>query len=545
MKCPACGKENPDRTGFCQRCGVLLISPTDQEQKTAGGPAASFGAAAKPETREPAKRMSIKGFIFAVIAAVIVFAAGKVVATGMNSSSGADISSKTASITQYYKPGREIYGLLKNGADTGETIVSGWDHLYPDGSSLDGSVAAFTDWYKNILYIYIGAKMQVVEDAYSYVMSSDGTRLAVIDQDGALTYYNCFNWRKARVADNVSEKGLTMSPNGSALTYTVYDSDRDEYVSYVFKGGSSRQLGRQLVPIGIADMEKYIYCINYDDNGLYVLNSKGKSTKLADDVGSEFLFNRDLSQLIFSSEDSVYVTVSGKEKVRLSGSDMYLRLASPAASMSRDQTGSYYYYSYDITTYGVSSLAGKFYAADGDRLIYINKKWEPVMVADGISSSVFAISKDGGAICYVRNGQLYKVTAKTVSDPVFIADGAAAVQLTSDGKDVYYVDDSGVLWYKSGKKEPVRVADGVDPSIVITSDDHLLFLADCSSDSGVLYSVKDGGKKKKISDDAYDLRVDGDVAYYMSGRSGNDQTGDLYAAVKKDEFRLAVSKVIR
>ena len=538
MRCPSCGKEYSDEYKFCLDCGTALVNEPKAEPKVEY----KYAPEEAPQPQQATVKKNVpKTIIVAALTVIAVIVAVTVISNVL--SSGSDFAFKTTIMKAFYIPDEEVVGLAKNGVNTGVSI----DSTLSGGSSMYGNVYVVPVFSDNTLNVYANDQLKTIEDFSGYKISSDGSKIAVLNADGELNLYDTSTWKKERVATDASDLGLTISPDGASLTYTVYDDD--EYKAYVYKNGSSETIGKRLIPFGIGNSAKYIYCFHSENGGVYVVDEKGNSTKLSGDAGTYYIFNKDRSQMIFTTNDSIYVTVRGGEKIKISGKDNSISLSAPEGAATEFNYYSIFFqsglhasiYTY---TYGVSNLAEKFYITGSNKLIYLDKEWNVTTVASGLSSVTGAISREGKTLCYVKNDRLYKVDSKDPTNSISIADDVISAKVASDGKSIYYVDDSETLWYKNGDKDAKRIADDVD-SMVMTYDDYLLFLADYSysSYSGILYSSKNGGEKSKISDDAYNLSVDGNIAYYMSEYSKSDSTGGLYAAQAKDKFELVENGV--
>ena len=153
--------------------------------------------------------------------------------------------------------------------------------------SMDGSVAVYSA--DDELFVIRGKKTVSVTDEYSSVAISDnGAYVAVLDDDYVLTVYNAKNGESVEIAEDV--QSFAMSPNGKTIAYQV--NDGGDVIGFVYKGQESIELGEDIIPLTIDNSGKYIYCYDRDKDALCVMDTKGNSTKIANDfyMGYTFLF---------------------------------------------------------------------------------------------------------------------------------------------------------------------------------------------------------------------------------------------------------------
>lgn len=281
-------------------------------------------------------------------------------------------------------------------------------------------------------------------------------------------------------------------------------------------------------------IQRNIYCRNIENDGLYITSLKGDSKKLGAGLEHYFVFNKEHTQLIFFVNGSCCVTDKGSDKVKISDSYGYVMMVVP------DFTSIAYSFSnksYDsVITYGIEKLSEHFYSEDNnDNLFYINKDWSTKTIASDVDD--WKINHENSRLYYTKNDSLYRVNNLNDSDAVSIADDVAKFTITSDGKAVYYIDNMDTLWYRKGTKKAKQISNDVY-SLSITHDDYALFITEYSSNSGLLFSSKNGNNKSQISDNAFNVKVTNVATYYYANYNYENYTSDLYGTTTNTTFDL-------
>ena len=178
----------------------------------------------------------------------------------------------------------------------------------------------------------------------------------------------------------------------------------------------------------------------------------------------------------------------------------------------------------------------------------MNEKWESELIEENIlgdESIVCAgVDKTGKNLAYIKNNKLYKIEDGKYKNPYWVADNVIYFAMTSDGEAFYYLDEEGTLWYKKGRKEEKKIADGIhERELYITHDDYILFLTDYSKESGTLYSCYQGKEKKRIADDVSAVSINYKFATYKTNYDYDRGIYDLYGANKGDDFSLILENI--
>ena len=461
--------------------------------------------------------------------------------------------------------------FVRNANDTGLEVTVNSFYSWAMGSALSYQSCIMRSG--DSLMVCYGNKIKFIENVlYQYpygdalCITQDGSKIAVIDNDFRLTVYDCRTWKTYHVADEVTYPGLVWASDGSCMAYSQVKDGMT--VSYIYKDGESVKLGEKCVVIGISDSGEYIYCRSDSEEdsyrstdglwmmgSLYIIDKQGNRTELSNSFSlSSYVFNSDGSQMRFRDDKGINFVVNGILKERVFDYDTI-----PQEIISYS-VGKVWKGSFGAEILGVTNLTGKYYALKKYersnllefKLCYLNDDFSVTEIADDvlIEDNLY-ISRDGSTVCYIIEGQLYRVSAKDLSNPEFIASGVTYAQLTADGTGVYYTDESNRLWYRGGDEEAKFIASDVYISsyrgMIMTRDDYLLFMTDAddtymNSFSATLWSTHDGYEAGKISDDIVGMSVIGDVAFYSRWSAVNHGL-DIYASEKGDNFKLVKTGV--
>ena len=408
------------------------------------------------------------------------------------------------------------YTLLRDD----KIIEEGMDRIYMLTSSMDGSVAVYES--EDELFAIQNSKIVSITDEWSdMTLSVNGASLLVTDYDGVLSIYNTKNGDGTEIAEDV--EWFCVSPDGKTVVYLVYDDG--DYITYLYKGKNSIELGEDLIPVAVSNGAKVIYCIDDEKGSLCTVDTKGNTEKIASNVYDDgFFMNEDHTQMIFQADGKWYATVKGGEKIKLT-SDYNFRI------MTYQYAASFEDYNIDMITYPTSDLRNCFVLVDGD-ISWMNNKWELTKAAKDVEEAY--VSADGKTLVYLKdNGKLLKVTSKKLDKPVELAEDIWSFMPTSDCSAVYYINDDDELFFQKGTGKAKKVSDDVDGGIV-TPGDVFLF----SSDEE-LYSTKNGGKKVKQFEDIYDIAMTGTTIYLWTDYDDGEFT--FSALTKGSKFKEILS----
>ena len=374
-------------------------------------------------------------------------------------------------------------------------------------SSIDGKVTVFTS--EGVLYAVKGKKaVKIAEDVASYSLSLYGDYVVYCTTES--TYYHCkvSNGKATEMFEYSDDEFLVcyaISPNGKNVAYVTVDEEY-EGTLYYFNGKKSTKITkRNAAVVGLSDGGKYIYCVEESKSGktsLISYNKKGKETKIDScDYDDGFCFNLDASEIMFMSNGKTYVSVKGKEPIKVASSD--LELLTPAGVNE----------SHEITEnssfYPVETLFNHVYVS-GNAAYFVSKKESKNIklvkgsdfTLDSSAQYLYYMDKEDLMVLQISKGEKAEDKAK------LIAEEAYFYIVTSDRKLVYYADEDRELYAvngkKGGKSKKVSSDELLAPP-VIDRNDVVYYNADES-----VYAVK-GKKEKKIIDEA----LCGDIGGYV------------------------------
>lgn len=377
-------------------------------------------------------------------------------------------------------------------------------------SSIDGKVTVFTS--EGVLYAVKGKKtVELAEDVASYTLSLYGDYVVYTEKDdGETSYYHCkvSNGKATEMFECSDDEFLVcyaISPNGKNVAYVTVDEEY-EGTLYYFNGKKSTKITkRNVAVVGLSDGGKYIYCVEESKSGktsLISYNKNGKETKIDScDYNDGFCFNLDASEIMFMSNGKTYVSVKGKEPIKVASSD--LELLTPAGVFDSHEISEVSYF------YPVETLFNHVYVS-GNAAYFVSKKESKNIklvkgsdfTLDSSAQYLYYMDKEDLMVLQISKGEKAEDKAK------LIAEEAYFYIVTSDRKLVYYADEDRELYAvngkKGGKSKKVSSDELLAPP-VIDRNDVVYYNADES-----VYAVK-GKKEKKVIDEAFC----GDIGGYV------------------------------
>lgn len=522
MICSKCGQECPDGTKFCTNCGAELKAEevktaAPAEEAKAEAPAEEVKAApveevkkeevkkdeakkeevkaAEPEKKadKPAgekKPFPVKKLVtvaVALVALVLIFVLVKAIVGG---GAGYLTYSKkgTGSIVKYDD---NAYAMTMSGSFKDlKTDITG-EAVY----SADHSVAAFLNGDKELCVLKNGKLIETgFDDVTGVSVSAKGNSVAfftnVKDGVGTLVVYDVNKKKDKEVTDDVYVSGgVVFSQDGKIVAYLAdYESSTDFKGYYCTIGKKPVELGKEKRIVAIGNKAKYIYY--QDDDRLYVKKGKKDGEKLASDISSTVyaFINADGSEFMFTYDDKTYITVKGKEKVKVCNTELDGMLLPQDAVCNYYKSGRVRVYEF-----GVKSFAKQVFLNGSD--LYYVKKLEATKVSGGIYDPV--LSKDGKTIIYLSSSQeVCKMTdfAKGGKKTTLSKDAEAVeFQTDLDCKKIYFVNKDDELYYIKGKKAK-KVSDDAENFVLSPDGSYVYFVLDKED----LYCSKNGGKKSKM-----------------------------------------------
>lgn len=517
MQCKNCGTINTENSKFCKRCGEKIVDATPN--------------ADKKKVNKILRRTIFLIFIVLLVCCILGF-------LKENEKKVCSVENTIIGYIGTEDNSSYIVDTNKKIVINGISDIRGWKKT---ACSMDGATSVYLLNDNSLIMVQDASVIEVAEGVQSFAFADNGNKIAYCDMDNALLLYDCESMLVEKIANRVSEDNFKLSPQGKAVTYVDQEA---ESKLCVYFNETVYEIGEDLLPIALPDNAKYIYCYNTQNDGIYVKYLNGESKKLATNNGWIFILNKEHTQLQFLSNDSWFVSDEGEDKIKLfdncnSGISLSATLTGNVINeMCYGQMGTY--------VRGISDLTDAFYVSTDSNntinLYYVDKEWNGVLIEEDIART--GIDKTGKDIFYIKDNRLFKIEDGKYKNPFFVTDNVKDFVVTSDGEEIYYIDNEDTLWYKKGRNDAKRIADEVSNNyFCITYDDYVLFLTDYSNGVGILYSSYRGKEKERIADDVIKVTVSKKFVEYRTNYDYETETSDLYGANNKTDFTLILEKV--
>ena len=477
MFCPKCGASLEDGARFCPDCGSVIEAPAEETptEPVYEEPVVTEAPAETPAPEagytpaaEPAKKSSFLDKL-PVSPKILGICAGALVAVIL------------------------LIVLLTSGGGASGAYTFTEPQLFATAN--DGTVYVY--WFDQ------NTNKKVTEDCAGYYTFSQDGSVLVYTQEGDEGYdlYIYKGGKSTKIASEVSTGNICISPNGSAIGFSTYDSDEGEYKGYIYDG-KINELGKNKVPVAVTNGASLVYLEK--DGSLYVQKKYNEDSrvKLADSA-SRVLFNIDLTEvLVYDGEKTVYSAKGGEKQTALKFSPTIVYPNSLLIEADSPSTG---------TVYGVKSFIGNyFYNRDDAKIVRLNKDMSTTAVAKSVSSYQYQVAKDGKTIIFMKDDQVKKVNG-TAKEPesVKIVDEVEGFAATGDCKMIFYSQDGEVYAVKSSGGKGQKVSDEIEAG-ALYKDNTFLYSVD-----EVLYSST-GGKGQKLAsfdDDISNIYTKGKIIF--------------------------------
>jgi hypothetical protein len=513
-KCKNCGAAVPVKTKFCAACGTeadhtasLETSSTDKAN----------------ELKAMALNFNYKKFIKPAIAVVAVLIVA-IVAINIFSPDKYEQVKGTVYITQSH----DSVIIIPNGRSRVE--IEG--HLISNMRSLDERIAAalINEEYDRFntdgsaLYLITDRPQFISNGVYLFWLAASGNAVAYVKERdtaaGTAELWLFSGGKNTRISRDFSlfnSNNFAISPDGKAVAFVTTDGDRHTGVVW---NGRLHELGRDITPVAISNKARFIYYFRNDAFFVQKGTSGDNRERLGDasDV-STIHANKDLSQIVFTSNARSFISRKGGSRESLSGNVSYF--ITPNGTPMQFNT--------NILFYGISSFANTFYLNRDDSIVYIDRKFETNNVVRNVN--FINLARDGKTLTYLSRMSIYKVNGTNANaEPQTIVErGVTSLIATADGKAVFFVNDIDELFYQRGTGRPVMVSNyftnsGRALNIALFQGDTLFFINDDElfSSSGNRARAISGinGSVQGVSAGQFAVFVtsndDGDTLHYRS-----------------------------
>ncbi len=520
--CSYCRTENEDQEMTCTQCG-LSLETAQQKEETVPAPK-------KKKTLLPI----ILGAVALVLVAILVVVF--VLPNGAEMESDYMFPDTTLLVTNNLSETETI--LVANADKIGEPFA-GYFSYTGDLVSLDGNVQLLYGSDKNI-YVATkeGISKSIGKSGY-FNLALSGKAAVYLDAENKLYLQSIPVKDEPVLLCEQAATGFAISPDGNSVAYVKEEGE--ESILYVYHQGKHTKIGRDLKPRAISNDAQYIYCSSISAYGFYLADLSGNVTQMAEGPRNFYILNKDHTQLIFCGDGKWQVIDHGERKeilnlINFAMASIETYMVIPMGAFSK---GEFYG---NILTYGVDSLAGKYYLGNGrNTLCYVNENWEAKEVSSKLTGKSYGLSYDGSVLCYAEDNTIFKIKNAEIDKKEKIAENVISFVMTSDGSAVYYHDTNLALWYQKGTEKAVKLADSVY-SFYITHDDYVLFLCNDAMQYGEkseLYAVKDGKEPELISEEVHHVYTTATATYYYAFQEEDaDYAYDLYGTEKGIDFKF-------
>lgn len=557
MICSKCNHENPDGAAFCQNCGAALtgtepapeaaaeekpaepgsepVQTESPETDSAGAPAAAAEAGTEERATGKKDKKVVTGIVLVACLVVLCLIVGVAVLIGTAVSGNKKYTEREAYIYGEYlsaddKTVFSYNAKLVDAVEGKASIV-----LRSSDGACAIAVLENSEGDPSALYCITkkgAAKMTDDVSGYSScAISADGKYATYVDRDNTMYRYQVKSGKSEKIADGILSYGMVLSPNGKIVLYCTEtnaepsDGDGDgtgsagtEMALHYWKNGKTGKLGKNLIPISVSNNGKYIYAVNLDMD-VYSMSLKGDDRSKIDSGIDSILLNRDGTEALISADGKYYLSVKGKEKVKIGTVS-----AIGVPILPNDCNNTVYSQYYPIKSFLNAPLIYRKDLNDDWSLGYIEKdgkEYEIVKVASDVSN---VTTPDGKVVYYMKDDTLCRIKLKENAKAEELTDEVVSYKLTDSGKYIYLLNEDDALCRLKGTKL-LKVADDVES----TSDyclvgDGVLFMVDYSSGSneGCLYYSKNGKSKKLITEEASEISSNGINEFGWYRNSGGD-----------------------
>lgn len=525
-KCEYCNTENNDQATHCEKCGISLEAQQPELKQEA-----------IPVKKKKKLLPIILGAVALVLVAVLVVVF--VLPNGAAMESDYMFPDTTLLITNNLSETESV--LVADADKVGDSFAGSLSSM--EKNSLDGNVELLVGSDKNI---YVATKDGISSSIGSggYLdLAISGKAAVYLDAENKLYLQSIPVKGEPVLLCEQAGTSFAISPDGNSVAYVKKEGE--ESVLYVYHQGEHTKIGNDLKPRAISNDAQYIYCSSISAYSFYLADLSGNLTQMAEDAHNFYILNKDHTQLIFCGDGEWHVIDHGEKKeisnLRNSTvASIDLFMADPFFASSKGE--GYGSSSSSLVTYGVESLAGKYYLANGwDTLCYVNENWEAQEVSSMLTGKSYGLSYDGSILCYAEDNTIFKIENEEIDHKEKLAENVISFVMTSDGSAVYYHDTNMALWYQKGTEKAVKLADSVY-SFTLTHDDYALLLCNDAMKFGErskLYAVKNGSEPELIATDVYYAFTSATATYYYAFQEEDaDYSYDLYGTEKGIDFEL-------
>ena len=465
MFCPNCGTKLEEGAVFCTNCGTRVEDSASQAaakpQEEASNDSVDAAAEAEavntnipeensqgsqpqneeafyqqPEKGKKFLKKNFRGIIGAVAAIVAVILIVKIVASLF--------SGTPDSVIAVYDEENEVSTIYLNSKKVAD--VDGEAGIY---YNMDKSAFYILDGEDTAYYLK-GKKLQkVMSGCQEIIIANHDEAALLVDEDDVLSRYN---GSKLEEISDEEVAAAAISGDGKNYAYTIYDDDY-ESVTYIGSKPGKETKVKDVVGILMSENGDYLYGSD-DEYNLVSVSKKGETTTLGKDIDNLVGLNEDGTEIMFVSDGKTYVSVKGKEKVKVSGGEVMLVTGKESDSVLTN-------YFYPVKTFKKTVA---YVSDDGDYdICLLSGKYEAEKIVGGVST-ICGVNDDASKVYYIDGSDLYYAKVKKDAKGKELAGdvSGSSVWMSDDCKDIYYVDDDGRLCYIKGTGKGKTVDDDLE-----------------------------------------------------------------------------------
>ena len=538
MKCTQCSQENQSDAVFCKACGQALTRENVEESAAVSDEVANEASNTAAENANAVTVQSNKAKFSGKLAiligsSILVFALIIVVVVALTSAS-LNSNNETSSLVNFitngfsagttdnnyvtisylYNDDTERTTVLVNEAITDITFS---DSVFQVHSNLAGDVNAVLTSDHALYHVTAKKAERIAYDIEYFAVANKGNIVVFTDSDSTLYLYNGEKNLKTKIADDVEHGNFAISPDGKIVSYT---SDDD---LYLYARSEAKYIAGSMESISVTN-GGMIYALK--GNALYSCTIKEGASKVASDIRAIRMTNNDASEILFASDNKMYISINGGEKIKVGNYDYLRPSVSNVLYRNNYATG---------VEYGIDSLLNILYLSPEGDLLYFNNKFETTKISSKVKGYPKLTSNN--SVFYLNEtNRLYSVVINNKgggATPELLAKDVESWAVTSDGATIYYIDNEHVLWCRSGLSEPVHIEDSVY-KLSMTQKDVLLYIAASDSELTMGYVKNKGQDKAVIDSNVTSLRMTPNTVYYE--KVGDNDGQDIYISDGTEKF---------
>lgn len=465
MKCNQCGKERLGEDQTCSNCGVSLGASYNFEEidfvfdevldSASDKMTDSSSEEHQSEQLTKNKHRKLKLFIAGIVILAGIFV---VIFTVIN-------QSYTQEETSYVRVSQNSilpFSFMVNGSDTVVLFQLDGDApqmikkspRYLQSLSMSREVVALATGSDHELYVATDQDLISVDfNVETAVVSQDGTGVAyvknVTNEVGDLYLYDVRSKKSRKVSSEVSLHDYRLSPDGESIAYCKVQKPGLQFDLYVsIDKKESKMIASEEKPVGISNQGTYLYAMG--EKGFYLFQDE-KMVKLGNDyneAGTNLMFNRDYSQVLYFEEGKSYLSLEGSIKPLTEG--VIFNVVLPLdANFGWNPSGIL-----SFANHIIQKEEGFYYINDQFELIYLDKNLGTGQVAE-----------DQKSFLLIENQEIYKLkdfNHKTITKEK-LGDASNVMRFTAnhDLSIIYYINHDSELFCMKENGKTIKIADHV------------------------------------------------------------------------------------